>query len=87
MASDMRMKDREDKEEWSVKIRKQLYSVGQVHLEHSTIKAALMRIAKTPPSTFGSANIIEESKLARNSMMALWTAIYTTIGGVWLSTT
>jgi hypothetical protein len=87
MASAMRVKNREDEEEWSVKIRKQLYSAGQVHLEYSTIKAALMRIAKTPPSTFGSAHIIEESKLVRNSMTALWTAVYTTIGGVWLSPT
>jgi hypothetical protein len=84
MSVAMRMVNREDPEEWSVKIRKHLVTTGQVHLEFGTVKKALMRIAKTPPSVFGKDFITEDTKLTRSSMTALWTATYRTIGGIWM---
>jgi hypothetical protein len=85
MAKVMQMKNRENPEEWAVKIRKNLNSSGQVHLPRKgqgTLKDSFMRIAKTHPSVFKD-NIVNQSKLTRSSMTALWAAIYTTLGGVW----
>ena len=85
MAKIMKMKNRENPEEWAVKLRKHLNSSGQVHLPRNgqgTIKDNLMRIAKTHPRVF-TGNIVDESKLTRSSMTALWTAVYTILGGVW----
>jgi hypothetical protein len=87
MAKVMQMKKRDDPEEWAVKIRKHLNSTGQVHLPRKgqgTLKDNFMRIAKTHPEVF-TANIVDVSKLTRSSMTALWTAIYTTLGGVWMN--
>jgi hypothetical protein len=83
MAVAMQIKNREDPEEWSVKIRKAMLAKGRILIDYGTVRDALMRIAKTHPSTFGSDHIINDSKLARNSMTALWMATYLTIGGIW----
>jgi hypothetical protein len=83
MAVAMQIKNREDPEVWSVKIRKAMLATGCILIDYGTIRDALMCIAKTHPSTFGSDYIIDDSKLARNSMTALWTATYVTIGGIW----
>jgi hypothetical protein len=71
MAVKMKIKDRDDPEEWKAKIHKVIHSTGQVHLGHGTIKDALMRIAKTHPLVFGQDQIVNKSKLICSSMMAL----------------
>jgi hypothetical protein len=86
MAVKMKIKDRDDPEAWKAKIQKATHSTGQVHLGHGTIKDALMRIAKTHPSVFGQDQIVDESKLIRSSMTALWTATYRILGGLWCDT-
>jgi hypothetical protein len=64
MAVAMQIKNQEDPEEWSVKIRKAMLATGRILIDYGTIRDALMRIAKTHPSTFGSDYIIDDSKLA-----------------------
>jgi hypothetical protein len=89
MAKTMLMKDRGNPEEWSEKIKRHLNVDGQVHLPRpgqGTIKDNLMRIAKTHPTVFKD-NIMEDSKLTGSSMTALWTAVYTTLGGSWSKAT
>jgi hypothetical protein len=84
MAAKMKVKQRDNPEEWMAKLEKALNSTGQVMLGHGTIKDALMRLAKMHPSTFGKDHIMDDSKLLRSSMTALWTAPYWLVGGAWL---